>query len=110
MLGELLQFYMFHCSHGNISFFYKMGKKQGKIKRELFTQKEFVSSTLAILLSFGNTLGAHAFGCPSLMRTTIIYEPPQQQKLQLSLVKRTLHFTYLKHDGYYAKRQATFKY
>ncbi len=58
MLGELPQFSMFPCSHGNISF-PQNGKEVMKLKKSCLLKGRFLY--LCILLRFGNTLalGSH---------------------------------------------------
>jgi hypothetical protein len=64
MLGELPQFYMFPCSHGNIS-----GKKRGNKKRVVYVRAG--SSTSAFL---GTPLGSHP-QVPLPQENTLLQEP-----------------------------------
>jgi len=63
MPGELPQFYMFPCSHGNISFL-RNQKEARKLKESCSHKGRF--QYLCIHLRFGNTLGLRALGAASL--------------------------------------------
>jgi hypothetical protein len=91
-------------------FFFTKRERSKEIKTRVVYTKGVVSSTLANSPEvWEHPWGSHLWA-PLPCKNALTHEPPQQHKLQLLLVKRTLHFAYLKHGWVHAKRQATFKY
>ncbi len=60
MSGGAPQFYMFPCSHGNMSFV--LNQKEARKSKELFMKGEVLILVRCVLLRFGNTLGLMPLG------------------------------------------------
>jgi hypothetical protein len=87
-LRELPQFYMFPCSHGNISFLGNE-KEAGKSKESCLHKGRFLY--LCVPLRFPKQPQAHALECPSLRRTHLYGNLPYNIIFALDTWRPCLH-------------------